>query len=379
MKTRSDSRQKLPGLQSIRAVAALLVLLVHVTQEAHARLNYSFLAGTFKFGTVGLDLFFVVSGFIIFFIHSDDWGQPSRFVPYIKKRLIRIYPIYWVVVSGVIAMAFIIPKSVSDQERGWEYILKSFFLIPQRELPILGVAWTLSYEMFFYLVFGLLILVRQPLVRWVAVLWIAGSFLVSLCAPRTESFTIIFIFSHFNLEFAAGVLVAYLIQKGVRAPGGVILVLGLILFVVSIFIPRGFGGLLPDQLVRVLTFGPGCALIVWGGVLLDLNRAQQSWVNRLLAVPGDASYSIYLVHHPTLAFLFATFGRHLAGLISTFGTCVVFMIIALAAGIAVHFFIEKPVLRLMHRWFLAPKAVVVGKGGQSTQSSQRANENPSSV
>lgn len=82
----------LPSLQVCRGIAAILVAFVHATAQYERNMPVSFLANWFTFGHSGVDFFFVLSGFIIWFIHSEDIGKPNRFKNFALKRLARIYP-----------------------------------------------------------------------------------------------------------------------------------------------------------------------------------------------------------------------------------------------------------------------------------------------
>jgi len=150
---------KLKTLQLCRGLAAALVLLFHATSVSSAFLNYDLLHGIFLFGYSGVDFFFVLSGFIIFWIHRVDLGHPARLRPYLRKRFIRIYPLYWVVFLVLLPIYFGLPNNFHD----CLVLLKSFLLLPQVSNPVLTVAWTLSSELFFYGLFGLAIyLLSQP-------------------------------------------------------------------------------------------------------------------------------------------------------------------------------------------------------------------------
>lgn len=88
--------RKLNSLQVCRAAAAIAAVLYHVTDQAQKHFSYTFVGGAFQFGYTGVDFFFVLSGFIIFFAHASDIGKRDSLLAYVTKHLIRIYPIYWV-------------------------------------------------------------------------------------------------------------------------------------------------------------------------------------------------------------------------------------------------------------------------------------------
>jgi peptidoglycan/LPS O-acetylase OafA/YrhL len=351
----------LPSVQSARGVAAILVLLFHVTEQAAAKLNIEFLGGAFRHGWAGLDLFFVLSGFIICHIHHEDFGHPERSRDYLLKRLIRIFPLYWVILSGTILIAFLLPQFASDRERSLDCILRSWFLIPQRGLPVLGVAWTLCHEIYFYLVFAVAILVRGRWVPWLAATWILSSAGYAFAHPdllwpsslSTTSPPLwqLFPLSHFNIEFALGIGVALgfrrLAERGGMATGLAwgLIGGGILLYVCGPALRSALESILPPNLCRVTVYGTAAACVVLGGVGRDL-MSPPGWFNRLLAPLGDASYSIYLVHYPLLVALIAVS--------RSFITSKPFLItpalltlsgLVLVVGWLVHRLVERPLLK----------------------------------
>src|SRR5205823_13541637 len=126
----SPARPKLAWLQIFRGFAAVLVVIHHVTGSTDFYLHSSFLGGLFTVGWLGVDFFFVLSGFIITYIHYGDIGNRSTLKAYATKRFLRIYPIYWIV-----ALLAIIPFIKSD----WLFLLKSTLLLPQLKEPYLAV------------------------------------------------------------------------------------------------------------------------------------------------------------------------------------------------------------------------------------------------
>ena len=144
---------KLQSVQICRAAAALLVLLFHATSVSKAYLNCDLLWGFFQFGYSGVDSFFVLSGFVIYWAHRGDAGQSERIRIYLKKRFLRIYPIYWIVALILLPIYFGAPHDVSD----YIVLLKSFLLLPQPGNPVVTIHWSLSHEVFFYGMFALAI------------------------------------------------------------------------------------------------------------------------------------------------------------------------------------------------------------------------------
>jgi exopolysaccharide production protein ExoZ len=110
----------------------------------------------FSFGHAGVDFFFVLSGFIITYVHRADIGNPRRLNQYLWKRVTRIYPLYWFVTAIVLIFASFSAEKLARLD-AW-HVIASLALIPHAREPLLGVAWTLQYEMLFYLTFAIAIL-----------------------------------------------------------------------------------------------------------------------------------------------------------------------------------------------------------------------------
>src|ERR1700733_9666444 len=163
-------KKHLDGIQSCRAVAALLVVVYHNAiiyfplYTGLFDLKTQFRSGGpsfFDFGHAGVDFFFVLSGFIILWVHQADIGRPDRFSRYFWRRTIRIYPTYWVVLALLLPIYFIRPDMGGGYERDPSEILQSFLLFPQAHLPIVPASWTLSHELLFYAIFAVLLFNRR--------------------------------------------------------------------------------------------------------------------------------------------------------------------------------------------------------------------------
>ena len=151
------------SLQAGRAVAAILVVLFHlgsaIASEKYFGIREFYIP--FSFGSAGVQFFFVLSGFIILSAHRGDVSQPTHLGNYISKRLIRIYPTYIIIFLVVYCLAIASPALRNTVPHDVIIVFKSLLLIPQdisvvggSGAPVLGVAWTLQYEMLFYFFFA---------------------------------------------------------------------------------------------------------------------------------------------------------------------------------------------------------------------------------
>ena len=148
------------SIQICRGIAALLVLLFHLGRATAHYFELPALAVPFEFGDAGVYFFFVLSGFVITLAHSKYANNPGKLSNYALSRVIRIYPTYWILFCLVLVMKLLLPQ-VGVPLADPLSILKGLALIPQTPLdgayetyaPIIVVAWTLQYEMIFYLIF----------------------------------------------------------------------------------------------------------------------------------------------------------------------------------------------------------------------------------
>jgi exopolysaccharide production protein ExoZ len=286
------------SLQALRGIAALLVLLFH----------FSISSGTltfFGFGNAGVEIFFVLSGFIIVYT-----SRSLSLKTYAYKRFIRIFPIYWVVLAGLFIPAMFFH---STYEFSFPNIASTFLLLPNHQM-LNGVSWTLSFELYFYAMAGLVI--WKPGLKWLCpVLCVTA--LVNLFFPFDG-----FIFSPFILLFFMGVGVFYLprISKPWSITG---CLLAAVLFVT-------WGQTLHQSFLSPIVYGLLSTVFIWSVI---------NWERHGLKVPGfmvllgEASYVLYLIHLPILNFLLKRGA----------GFWVLGLIIALS--IVVHLFIEKPLTK----------------------------------
>ncbi len=335
--TRGDGAapQTFRTVEAARGIAALVVVLFHASSSIfpapqfwQARVFWRI----FDFGYAGVFFFFVLSGFIIVHVHARDVGRPARLGRYLLKRAIRIYPLYWLVLAGIIAAGAVGIAKASPTS----YFLPSVFLIgPEDKATVVAVAWTLYHEILFYGVFAAWLL-NARLGAVVTAAWglaIAAGLAMDLPVPH-------YIYAPVNLLFGFGVLTWRLSQVRLPLPG-LIAVAG-----AAGFIAVGADAVWWQTLtepVREQLYGLASAVGLMGAVALERRRAVA--VPRALLLFGAASYSIYLVHFPLLSLfgkLSAYFG--LVGRVPAEIAFVIVVALTVAIGIAVHKLVERPLL-----------------------------------
>lgn len=339
--TSAAMQSKLDGLQAGRALAALMVVAFHA--NVFILPNKLFAGATaspvFNMGYAGVEFFFVLSGFIMYFVHARYFGQSGRAGTFLRRRVLRIYPLYWTILGVVLlvdAMTMFGPAQPWSLGQG----LASIFLIPTADYPIMRIAWTLMHEMLFYLVFASLIVARLagPIVFG---LWLLGSAVLPFVGVPAGPFSVIF--SAYNLLFAMGIIAAWGYHRLSPNAALVALSLGVLAFL-GVGFSESLAGLVWDHTWRTWAYGASAA------VMTAALAAGALRPPRLLTFLGDASYSVYLVHLPVMSgavFLLSSFGIPwgLSPLICLLGL----MVLSAAAGSLCYILIERPMMRAFAR------------------------------
>jgi peptidoglycan/LPS O-acetylase OafA/YrhL len=347
----------------LRAVAATVVLLYHLATTAAygwlATSGWRLEAARFveAIGFAGVDLFFVISGIVMVYSSYDRLGEAREIAPFVKRRVARIYPLYWVCTAAVIALAWWAPSLASREKFATLSVLKSFFLWPQDDYPVVAVGWTLTFEMYFYLAFAGMIALPRRVLPEALVVWAAMTLVLFSIFDRPEyraslagNLRVPLLASPMALEFIAGCFIGWRTQTGRLPLGAAALAAGLItLAVVGGALRLRYPLEMHYGIARVAVFGTAAALIAYGCIALE--RDQKLRVPRTLKLGGDASYSLYLTHMYVLwgvARLWPTSPVSDAeGVIRTAMTPVALLACGIAA-LASYRWIERP----LHRRFL---------------------------
>ncbi len=198
---------QLSGVQALRGLAACIVVLSHAASHVDKAFGAAWLETVFHPGHAGVDLFFVISGFIILFVHGKDIGRPRRVAHYLSRRFSRVYPLYWTALAITVAIMVAGSHAMPEFRR----MVFSIFLMPAPGGQVLGVAWTLECELVFYAVFAVLVLNRSfgraTMAVWLAWIALTGAGYHLLRAPPALN-------GMYCLEFFFGMAVAQLTRLG---------------------------------------------------------------------------------------------------------------------------------------------------------------------
>jgi exopolysaccharide production protein ExoZ len=346
-RTPAEGRARLEGVEAGRGIAALLVVLYHAALHVEGDVPGSaVLWGLPHFGHAGVDFFFVLSGFIISFVHRKDIGKPERLGHYLERRFTRVFPFYWMVLAFLLLDIWLLHR---PQFPGAGELLSNVLLLPQEKDQIVGGAWTLVFEIMFYLVFAVAILNR-----WIgaAILCVWGVLVATslVLGPVFKNAALIVASSPFCLEFFLGMGAAAILSRRTVPFSGPLLTFGLLGFAVAA---------LCEVTGRLYGFGPA-ARVAYGvcafAVILALVERERSGllkVPRAMAVLGRASYSVYLVHLIGLGITFKYLSMAIRLTPSwSFPIWVLLCVAGLVSGILASTWLEQPAIRLARRWLL---------------------------
>lgn len=338
----TQARGTLLGIEGARGIAACAVVLYHVARHVDQAFGAPLLRALFQPGHAGVDLFFLLSGFIIAHVHSRDVGkgakEPARIMHYGWRRFSRLFPIYWIALAASLAMGLATGHPPPEMPR----LLSALLLLPADAEPLLGVAWTLQYEVVFYVAFALLIFSR-PLGLAVFAGW-GVAILLGLVGgahlPGPAQFA-----TAYNLEFLGGMAIALAVRRGCMTEPNLTVACGL-LGILAAGIAEGTGWLDGYGAAARAAYGVPCALLIWGLVAREQRGpvAVPGWLRML----GGASYSIYLFQFIWIGIAWKLL--QLTGIDRTAGATGCFALLSTAGvvgGVATAQWLEKPLLAVM--------------------------------
>jgi peptidoglycan/LPS O-acetylase OafA/YrhL len=327
------------NVQALRALAAMAVVLTHAAAIWPALGLEN--RGLFSYGRYGVDLFFVISGYIMALIASRRQASPAGFL---VNRIVRIVPLYWLLTCAVFALSIATPSLLGSTSPSLLDLVRSLFFIPFSKdggaflQPVLFVGWTLNYEMFFYAIFAVCLALKDrafaATLAILLVLVVVGAFLPDP-GPLTQFYT-----APLLLEFAAGMLIFRFQPKLEPRFGPAILLAGIVLLALSV------GAEFKAD--RAIAAGIPAALIVLGSILCERGGIRFAAL-RLL---GDASYSIYLIHPFVTKGVEKVYLRLTPESYQASLSAIEFVAAFLAAvgfGLAVYLLVERPLVRAARR------------------------------
>ena len=329
------------SIQFLRGIAALMVVLTHIAHKGQqygtGSLNW------FHVGGNGVDLFFIISGFIMC---VTTHNKKITLLNFLLHRVIRIIPLYWVLSLAALIVFLIAPQMVNSSG-GKTGIIQSFFLIPDGVKFLIQNGWTLSYEFYYYLIFAVFIFltdVRSMRYLGVSLTILLLSVIGLILQPVTPLPA--FLFSNMLLEFMLGVL-GFVIISNVKL-GQVSACLMIVLGLSWVTYNNLYGA--PElPFGKVVTSGLPMFLIFLGSLTLEPWFAtSRGWLVGAFAQVGNSSYSLYLIHPFVLspvALILKKLGVLSPGLFTA-----ALLSGSVICGLLTYRLIEKPLGRLTHWW-----------------------------
>jgi exopolysaccharide production protein ExoZ len=341
------------NLHLLRVIAALGVVYFHTTSSAGLKLDWDI-------GSRGVDVFFVISGFIIAYIGSSNADQ------FFRRRLIRVAPFYWAATLCVFAMVVVSPASFRSATSDVRHLLASLVFVPhtnpvtQEMHPTLELGWSLNFELFFYVVFALALRISKRWSPLISVAWIVA-FVLAIHGFADHSEVMSFYARPIVLEFCYGIGVFYLFTWFTANKPRIVAIPGFKWLLIALFVGNLIAlGVLEenyrDTIPRYLVAGIPSFFIVLSALLLERLYGLAT-KNKLIYLLGESSYIIYLVH-PYIVFTVLRVGlKHADRFSSPVLAVLVVGLLALtsAIAIAVHVWFEKPAMAFLRDKLTAPR------------------------
>ncbi|WP_010200307.1 acyltransferase family protein [Bacillus sp. m3-13] len=333
--------QQLHLIQLLRAVAILFVMLGHLNGLLYKRYAQDWF-GMGEWGrTGGVDMFFVISGFMIAYLYKHKIGESGQAGIFLQKRITRIIPYYWLTTFGVLSVLLIFPYF--GEQLSLSYLIKSMFLLSDD--PILTVAWSLTHIFFFYFMFTLL-LFRPTIGRLAIAIYltvIITSYFIDFFPENMLAATLLNVS---NLTIWLGAFVAFFLTtsrvKVNSLIGGALTVIGIAGFL-FLWTNNTIRFLYIEQgTIRPLLYGISSCFLVAGLASIDLY--QKTIVNKLLDYIGKASFSIFLTHSLFLMLFIILLIENvkIQEVIGWDLTMIVILLLTTIGGLLAYQFVEKP-------------------------------------
>jgi len=342
----------LGSVQILRGLAALAVTIAHTHSQVAwwaTYLHYDNPMPGLVTGAAGVDLFFVISGFVMVYTNVNGFGSLDGAKQFLLRRMIRIVPLYWLGTFVYLAAIVFTGHTWAQLDLTDKNVLCSLFFVPCLRPsgtwePALTQGWSLSYEMFFYLCFTVTLL----LPRRISIPCLAAALCYAAFrgAPFQVPYPLQVLLNTMLLEFVFGMLIGWACVEQVRVPG----------WLATMAVVLGVAGLLACAIFDLETsidrpwrWGLPCALVVFGMVFRPDVKGWQP-----LKILGNMSYSLYLFHGFVMMGIQAgiqkVFPNTLMPLAHNAWAYAVFIVIASIAGsYAIYVLIERPVTRWLQK------------------------------
>lgn len=332
---------QLVSVQLLRAIAATTVVFGHAETEATQVLPGLAIIG-FDFG-IGVDIFFIISGFVMWLSSAHLFGQEGAPQTFARRRFLRVVPLYWFYTLGMLAAIALFPSKLNNADITLGMVVSSFLFYPLPNTlglysPVLALGWTLNYEMFFYALFTLALVFDR--VRGFRVLagLILGFVLVGFLV---EAGPLAFWGQPIILEFLLGVLLGRAFQARGHRPSAAWFLAAMAAAGVSYALLSGFES-------RAIALGIPSGFFAVGFIFCLPGRLTY-FLGGVARIGGDSSYSLYLSHPFALALVKIVWLRLDPGFAMPWGYVVAATAASVLAAYVLYLLIERPLLSVWRR------------------------------
>jgi exopolysaccharide production protein ExoZ len=355
-------KERVDSIQALRAVAILLVVYTHALDSATMVFGSSLQSKFYylkDWGPIGVDLFFAISGFIMTRV-VESYISRGHWKSFIIKRILRIVPLYWLLTAVAILLKTYMNINITSLEIGKAFYFFPFLDKEEFIFPIMNVGWSLSYEVYFYLIIAVMIILVKPdnfLYKLIAFL-VGACFIGLLFDYKNILYT--FLTSSLLLEFAMGIVCGIVYDRIKRSKyslrfAWVLVIVGTMTALSTIlwkFKPTDISLVLENNalaIFRGVIWGVPCAMILLGSVLLEKNKSFKT--PDFIKFLGDASYSNYL-GHMFIINIATKFSHKIFMYSDAFSAdlyIIILVIICTLVSAPIYMYIEKPLTKLTNR------------------------------
>jgi exopolysaccharide production protein ExoZ len=342
----------LMSIQALRGIATFVVVLAHVQLYAAGKLHLPDLMPFYGVVGAAVDSFFVVSGFIMVYASERLFGRPGGTRTFFLRRLARILPMYWITTTIVLIYLLLQYGSLQAADASLSYVIASYLFIPTTRpdgwgTPLHGVAWTLNYEMFFYMLFGCFVfLSRRRVVVVLSVIFVALALVGLVFGPFPNPWA--FWTYPLIIEFPLGMMLALLYRDGVRISQTLYWILLAVAAAVLFWSATQGHFFGPNARPRLIVWGIPAFFIVTA-LVLPRKPTLTSPFWRFWGFIGDASYSIYLIHPLTITIPRVLLAKYVAPADAPWLYVGLMIVLAFVPGIVAYIWFEKPLLDYFQR------------------------------
>jgi exopolysaccharide production protein ExoZ len=342
--TSQQQSRRIVSIQVCRGLAALLVVFTHIEgmETKYFAVNHLRLL---RYGDLGVDLFFVISGVVIASVTAGKFGHPRGACIFLYHRLARIFPVFWIYTTLTLFVYFITLQTTAGRFN----IVASYLLIPNHLPMLLLQGWTLSFELYFYLIISLLLfLVPERIVPWLLALWGVTVIVLKLHIGLSPHPIIQVLISPSVCEFLAGWILFRIYRRSQLHPAaGVILLAASLALLIAVIFHNDPSSIADHPWRRPILYGSFATLFLFGA--LELERTRLIRYHPFFASIGDWSYSIYLSHVLVLNLI----ARLIAPSLSFPAAMALILVVGIAAVLLIGYLsytcIERPLLTLLYR------------------------------